>query len=217
MASPQIELKGRHARRAFDEMEACRANLDQDGFEFFFGALLGNVGAIRQYVQSETGGYTKQNTGPRRAWWLKLEDDNDFATIVGLRNSDVHDKTIVPHRREVQLHVHSLTATRGHLGVVIRQADGTEETHCLPTEPTPEPTQPEPTPVPTVEYFIDPNELSKQPDFMVDPKSGQPYPQKADVLTHLETNPLSAIAQDCLTTLNQALADAENNGYIRRS
>jgi hypothetical protein len=196
-------------------MEACRANLDQDGFEFFFGALLGNVGAVRLYLQNETGGYT-QPPGPKRTWWLKLEDDNDFATIVGLRNSDVHDQTIVPHRREVQLHGHSMTATSGHLGVVIRQADGTEETRRLPTEPTPEPTQPEPTPVPTVEYFVDPGELSKQPDFMVD-RSGKPYSKKADVLNHLKTRPLSAIAQDCLTTLDQVLADAENNGYIRRS
>jgi hypothetical protein len=146
----------------------------------------------------------------------KPKDDNDFATIVGLRNSDVHDKTIVPHRREVQLHGHSMTATSGHLGVVIRQADGTEETRRLPAEATPELTQPEPTPVPTVEYFIDPGELSKQPDFMVD-GSGKPYAKKADVLNHLKTKPLRAIAQDCLATLNQLLADAENNGYIRRS
>jgi hypothetical protein len=197
-------------------MEACRANLDQDGFEFFFGALLGNVGAVRLYLKKETGGY-KQPPGPKHAWWLKLEDDNDFATIVGLRNSDVHDKTIVPHRREEQLHGHSMTATSGYLGVVIRQADGTEETRRLPTEPTPEPTQPEPTPVPTVEYFIDPGELSKQPDFMVDPNSGKPYPQKAGVLNHLIAKPLSTIAQDCLTTLNQLLAEAESNGYILRS
>ncbi|HXM18446.1 MAG TPA: hypothetical protein VN934_06500 [Candidatus Tumulicola sp.] len=94
MALARVQKKLSLAERAIAEMEVAQTAQQDDDFEYHFSTFLANARAAAEYVRKDAA----SRGGAAAAWWTAKEDDLDIATIIGLRNADIHDGTIIRNR-----------------------------------------------------------------------------------------------------------------------
>lgn len=187
MPSKSVALKLKHCHKAYDEMLMSQVAVDKDRFEFYFGAFLGNAGALRLFLRQES----RAGGAMAETWFGGLEADADFAAITGLRNSDVHDETVVSPQQRFDVKLYA------NLG------GGPEK----PTETT-------------VEYHLDPTKLpgdfmtAPQAIKRLNLKQGDPLPERPAALANLRSSSIITIAKRYLSIIGAEITNAVAKGYI---
>jgi hypothetical protein len=233
-----IDDKLRLLRRAHNEIQAARAAPDREGFEYAFCAFIGFAGAIRQYLQRDLKTPLKaQNDNDEQRWLQALEDDPDVATVLALRNVDVHDISVKSTRATVKASFGSGLTFETELksDPEPRKTTGEVfETSEVPMTSSPSPRLP---PEIRVLYDLDAKTLPK--DFMRGRQRPWPCPRhgccrrngrlwsthtclkanaflpmKAIVLAQLTNHDLGAIADRAYQKIVADIAYARNRGFF---
>jgi hypothetical protein len=195
----KINDKLDQCRRAIDALTKLRTHNDKEAFEYHFCAYIGFVGAVLQYMK-------KTLKAERKA----LKTDLDVATVLGMRNSDVHSEALLVTNQDItiQLTGHELIAATGTLGIEVTDAEGVVVKQTVPTRPPPSPPPPPPSP-PKVLYKLDRAALPD--DFMIFPgEKKKPDPMKEEVSRHLAETDLGAIAERSYAALRRAIENARS-------
>jgi hypothetical protein len=205
--SNEIDDKLVQCQRAINALADLRTRQDKDAFEYHFCAYIGFAGAVRQYIQQRLKTQLKSTTLVDEQLWLDgLESNLDVATVISLRNSDVHSNA---------LRVTNQNITVALTGYLLRI-----------NPPTPSPPPPPVPPRTEVFYLLDPKALPS--DFMIADHKGpygripgkriilanhDPLPMKARVVSHLAVTDLGSIAESSYPALGDAMANARSTPW----
>jgi hypothetical protein len=201
----KIDDKLAQCERAIRALVQLRSHPNKEEFEYHFCAYIGFAGAVRQYIQQKLETQLKSTTLVDEQLWLDgLESNLDVATVIGLRNSDVHSNA---------LRVTNQNTTVALTGYLIRMNPSTPSPPHLPTPPTTE-----------CLYLLDPALPS---DFMVADRAftyygripgskialakGDQLPMKGPVLSHLGMpTDLGKLAESSYAAMSGAIASARS-------
>jgi hypothetical protein len=209
-------------------------------FSYHFCAYIGFAGALRQYVQDElkaTGKLAKPPDAAAAAWFDDFNDHVDIATMIGLRNTDVHDVSVRATRVKFEI---TFQATTG-VGVAARirykhfdwQRAHAEAfisdliRHIRPPKPLP-PAKP-PDEKFAARYHLDPKDLGSE--FMLAVKAypvwwtptrapgrryavGDPLVQRQPVLDRIDNTDLVAIVTSAHEQILARIADARKSSVL---
>jgi hypothetical protein len=196
----RLDDKMAQCQHAILELAELRKHQDRFLFEYHFCAYIGFAGAIDYYVERLLG--KKPPTGAE-TWLAGLRADVNVATVIGLRNSDVHDvQSKVLHLHEnINVTISAGYSVQTQLGVLDVQVTNpkTGEVTCSSSTVQPAPSPPPPPPPPTIEFLYT---LDPPSDFMVD-RNG-PLQMKKAVHAHLKSADLALIATTSYATIETA-------------
>jgi hypothetical protein len=238
--SNEIDDKLVQCQRAIGALADLRTRQDKDAFEYHFCAYIGFAGAVRQYFQVRLKKQLKSTKPVDEQFWLDgLETDLNVATVIGLRNSDVHSNALRISHQDINVTIWSGYQAQTHVGALKAQVTdaqtGQVKHEASMAQPEPSPLQPQ-SPPPTTEFFcqLDPNALPK--DFMLADReySGKgaygripgkkanlakhdPLPMKAKVLSHLAATDLGSIAESSYAAFSGAIANARSTVWGRQA
>ena len=164
---------------------------------------------------------------PEQTWLEALETNSDVATVVALRNSDVHSLAIRATNQRIEVQIEEfLPPISDSVTFVVRDADGNiKQTSSSIDEPSAETSRPSHT---STEFFylLDPATLP--PDFMtadrdrtdgripgqkVPLRRGDQLPLKPTVIAHLSQVDLGDIAVRSYAELRKQISDGRGLGF----
>jgi hypothetical protein len=100
--SNKVNDKLAQCERAIRALESLRERQDKSEFEYHFCAYIGFVDAINNYVPRLLKEQLRSPT-LAKTWLDRLKADVDFATVIGLRNSDVHSDALRVSRQNINV------------------------------------------------------------------------------------------------------------------
>lgn len=214
MALQSIDKKMALADRGLGGMVAAVPAEDDDAFEYHFTAFLANARAAAEYIRNDAASH---GAGP---WWRAKEDDLDIASVIGLRNADIHHSTIQRNRHyDVRLQTTlppvSDSAVVGPANLFQKIIEAIKNISAI--LPRYRHTRPEPvadTSSVTMTYVIRKANLDPA-TFMVDPRFG-PNRNKARVEGYLPDRDLVLVCRQFMNKSRAAILEGETNGHLTK-
>jgi hypothetical protein len=224
-----IDTKLDHGRISLDDVRDAATVQDIPKFLARFTGYASQVSAVRQYVQNALHNLRSATVHPEQQWLQDVEDDLDFATVMGLRHVDQHEVTVTVERQHVDVQISDTVLTfDGGLTAVHRDASGQVKGRSeAPADRPARSSQRTPDSV-TFRYFCDASTL---PDFMTAQnafkkgfgripgarpvlKKGDDLPLKAAVVAYLKNADLLTVAERAYTKLAGSIAYAKAQGFV---
>jgi hypothetical protein len=221
----EIDDKIAQCRRAVSAMATLQKKQDKDEFEYHFCAFIGAFGAARQYIQERLRPKLRSpKVEPEQQWLQALETNVDVASVIGMRNSDVHRAALRVSNQRVEMTLHEVSPSFSEVvtieafdkaGNVVARAGSVPES-------TPEPMA-KPDNTMDFYYLLDPAKLpgdfmtadkgrldGRIPGAKVALRKGDALPMKSAVRAHLGTNDLGGIAARALAALESEILTARS-------
>lgn len=222
----EIDDKLAQCHRAQRALAVLQERQDVDEFEYHFCSFIGFFGAVRQYIQERLRlKLLSPNVEPEQTWLQSLESDVAVATIIGLRNTDVHRDVIRVTNQRVEVALSATLKTSGSLSFVAHDAAGKVfASGFSDPESTPNPLNSATPPV-LIEFKFCLNPANLPADFMtadhdrkdgrvvgskVQLTKGDDLPMKAAVVSHLAGTHLGSVATAAIATLEAAIIGARS-------
>jgi hypothetical protein len=224
-----IDTKLDHCRISLDDVRDAATVQDIPKFLARFTGYASHVSAVRQYLQNELHNLRSATVHPEQQWLQGVEDDINFAAVMGLRHVDQHEVTVTVERQHVDVQISDAVLTfDGGLTAIHRDASGqVKRAHNAPPD---QPTAPPPRAPDTMtfRYFC---EASTLPKFMTAQnafkkgfgripgtrpvlKKGDDLPLKAVVIAYLKTTDLVTVAERAYAKLMSSIGYAKAQGFV---
>jgi hypothetical protein len=128
--SNKVDDKLAQCERAIRALESLRERQDKSEFEYHFCAYIGFADAINNYVPRLLKEQLRSPT-LAKTWLDRLKADVDLATVIGLRNSDVHSDALRVSRQNINVTLpgYQVQTQAGVLGVQVTDAKTSEVQH----------------------------------------------------------------------------------------
>lgn len=241
----KLELMNR-ASRNLEQLTLTRSLPSEERrlqFGYHFCAYIGFAGALRQYVQDElmAGGKLGRSPDlPAALWFDDFNEYVDIATIIALRNTDVHDVSVRATRVQFEIAFEASTSVGGGARVRYKRFDR-QRAHAealisglIRRIRPPQPATPVILPDEkfAARYHLDPTDLGTE--FMLATKAhpvswtptraagrryivGDPLTQREDVLKRIDRTDLVTIALSAREQIINRIFEARNHGILSAS